>query len=102
GTLPPSRETAAAMALSWMLHAFAIAFLLLALAKERVELNYKRASLTDELTGIPNRRGFNERADRLIARCKADNTPLTLLLCALDHFKSINDRFGHLVGDELL
>jgi len=102
GALPPSHGVATVMVFWWLFHAFAITFLLLALAKERVEQNYKLASLTDALTGIPNRRGFSERAERLIARCKADNTPLTLLLCDLDHFKSINDRFGHLVGDELL
>lgn len=102
GALPPDQRMAAIMVFWWLFHAFAITFLLLALAKERVEQNYKLASLTDALTGIPNRRGFSERAERLIARCKADNTPLTLLLCDLDHFKSINDRFGHLAGDELL
>ena len=75
---------------------------LFALAKERVEHRYRMASLTDPLTGIANRRGFDERAERVIARCKVSRAPLTLLVCDLDYFKSINDRFGHIVGDELL
>jgi diguanylate cyclase (GGDEF)-like protein len=102
GTLPQAQNAAALLTFSFLFHSFAVAFLLLALAKERAELNYKLASLTDALTGIPNRRGFNERAERLIARCKVDQAPLTLLLCDLDNFKTINDRFGHLTGDELL
>jgi predicted signal transduction protein with EAL and GGDEF domain len=102
GTLPPTHAAAVFTALSWMFHAFSISFLLLALAKERVELNYRLASLTDALTGLLNRRGFNERAERLIARSKINGAPLTLLLCDLDRFKSINDRFGHLTGDDLL
>ncbi len=102
GTLPPTHTAAVFTALSWMFHTFSISFLLLALAKERVELSYRLASLTDALTGLLNRRGFNERAERLIARSKINCAPLTLLLCDLDRFKSINDRFGHLTGDELL
>lgn len=102
GTLPATHAAAVFTVLSWMFHAFSISFLLLALAKERVESNYRLASLTDALTGLLNRRGFNERAERLIARSKISGAPLTLLLCDLDHFKSINDRFGHLTGDDLL
>lgn len=99
----PQTQVATTFTMFWFLfHTFVVAFLLVALAKERAELNYKLASLTDPLTGILNRRGFSERAERLIARCQMGQAPLTLLLCDLDNFKSINDRFGHLVGDELL
>lgn len=102
GALPQTHSAATFMVFSFLFHTFGMAFLLLALAKERAELNHKRASLIDPLTDIPNRRGFTARADRLIARCKAGNIPLTLLLCDLDTFKKINDRYGHMVGDDVL
>lgn len=102
GTQPPSAAAAAFLILAFLFHAFAMVFLLMALTKERAELNQKRAATTDPLTGIPNRRGFAERAERVVARCQPDAAPLTLLLLDLDNFKSINDRFGHRVGDEVL
>lgn len=85
-----------------LFYAVALAFLLMGLTKERAELNQRRAASLDPLTGIANRRGFTERAERVINRSKTDNTPLTLLLCDLDNFKSINDRFGHRAGDRVL
>ena len=85
-----------------LLYSFAIVFLLMALAKERAESKQRYAASIDPLTGIPNRRGFSERAERLIARARRDQTPLTLLLFDLDQFKSINDRFGHRTGDAVL
>jgi diguanylate cyclase (GGDEF)-like protein len=102
GTLPPSAGAATFMIFAFLFHAFAMVFVLMALTKERAELNQRRAATTDPLTGLPNRRGFSERAERVVARCQPDRTPLTLLLLDLDHFKSINDRFGHQVGDAVL
>lgn len=102
GSQPQNQDAAVLTVFSFLFHSFGIAFLLMALAKERAEQKYKLASLTDSLTGVANRRGFSERAERLIARSKVAREPLTLLLCDLDHFKTINDRFGHLLGDELL
>jgi len=102
GTQPPSAGAATLLIFAFLFHAFALVFLLMALSKERAELNQRRAATTDPLTGIPNRRGFAERAERVVARCQPDATPLTLLLLDLDHFKSINDRFGHRVGDAVL
>ena len=85
-----------------LLYAFALVFLLMALTKERAESNQRYAATIDPLTGIPNRRGLCERAERLIARSRRDQSPLTLLLFDLDRFKSINDRFGHRTGDAVL
>lgn len=59
-------------------------------------------ALTDSLTGVPNLRGFDEAAARAIATARRTGTPLSAIACDLDHFKSINDRFGHSVGDEAL
>ena len=55
-----------------LLYAFALVFLLMALTKERAELRQRYAATIDPLTGIPNRRGFSERAERLLARSRKD------------------------------
>ncbi len=85
-----------------LLFTIAIAFILLAMAKERTELRHKTAALVDPLTGIPNRRAFLENAAVLARRQAVEPQPVAVLLADLDHFKSINDRFGHAVGDHVL
>jgi two-component system cell cycle response regulator len=61
-----------------------------------------RSGFTDELTGWHNRRYLQARLHEELARCARDEAPLTCLMIDVDHFKSINDRFGHLTGDEVL
>lgn len=56
----------------------------------------------DGLTGIANRRTFDEHVDRVWAQAAREGMPLTLLLIDIDHFKAYNDRFGHQAGDECL
>lgn len=56
----------------------------------------------DGLTGIANRRTFDEHVDRVWAQAAREGRPLTLLMIDIDHFKSYNDRFGHQAGDECL
>ena len=85
-----------------LLFTIAIAFILLAMAKERTELLHKTASLVDPLTGIPNRRAFLEGAAAMAQRIDAEPRPAAVLLIDLDHFKSINDSFGHALGDRVL
>ena len=85
-----------------LLFTIAIAFILLAMAKERTELRHKTAALVDPLTGIANRRAFLEEVAVLGRRPNAEARPAAVLLADLDHFKSINDRFGHAVGDHVL
>lgn len=57
---------------------------------------------TDVLTGIPNRLAYEERLAQEVARWKRFSTPLVLLIWDVDHFKHINDNFGHKAGDKVL
>jgi diguanylate cyclase (GGDEF)-like protein len=82
--------------------AFCIPYLFGAMARERMVLGYKRASLIDPLTGVGNRRAFFERGEKLLHRSAFDSRPAALLLFDLDRFKRINDTFGHHIGDQVL
>lgn len=66
-----------------------------------IEVN-KLASLTDALTGIYNRRFFNGMLEKHIALAKREKEPLSLLIADLDHFKKLNDAYGHVAGDIFL
>jgi diguanylate cyclase (GGDEF)-like protein len=59
-------------------------------------------SLTDELTGLPNRRAFMRRLEDEVARVQRYGFPLSFVLIDLDHFKAVNDDYGHAAGDEVL
>jgi diguanylate cyclase (GGDEF)-like protein len=72
------------------------------MAKEHSALVHKTAAMTDPLTGLFNRRGFFEAAEKLAASQRKCGQPVTIMMFDLDHFKSINDRFGHDTGDEAL
>ena len=62
----------------------------------------RRLARVDPLTGLGNRRAFNEALEREAARSERNRVPLTLVVVDLDGFKEINDRFGHIKGDECL
>src|SRR5471032_24991 len=85
-----------------LLFTISIAFILLAMAKERTELRHRTAAMVDPLTGIANRRAFLHDAAQLAKRHSSHPRPTAVLLIDLDHFKSINDRFGHALGDRVL
>ncbi|MFN4263097.1 MAG: GGDEF domain-containing protein [Thioalkalivibrionaceae bacterium] len=59
-------------------------------------------SLTDALTGLPNRRKFDQCFHRELERARRYSTPLSLLIIDVDHFKAVNDTYGHSVGDAVL
>ena len=85
-----------------LLFTISIAFILLAMAKERTEHRHKTASLIDPLTGIANRRAFLQDGEVQLKRQISDPRPTAVLLLDLDNFKTINDRFGHAMGDRVL
>lgn len=66
------------------------------------ELELRRIADTDHLTGALSRRGFIAQAEKEIQRLRRGNRGAVLLLLDIDHFKSVNDRFGHPTGDQVL
>ena len=72
------------------------------LAQYRLTTEVARQALQDPLTGLANRRQLIEHYAREVSRAKRNGKPLSLLMLDLDHFKSINDRYGHLAGDACL
>jgi len=93
----------AVFVLELLLYAVGMAFLVFALANERTLRAHKSAALTDPLTGLFNRRGLIEAARELAEKyARKAGKPVAVLAFDLDHFKSINDRFGHALGDEVI
>src|SRR6516165_4529153 len=85
-----------------VLYAVATVFVIFMLFSERAVTKHKNAASVDPLTGMFNRRGFAEACARVIDREANAGRPVTVLTCDIDHFQSINDRFGHPAGDEIL
>lgn len=69
---------------------------------ERLQGELRRAATYDALTGVFNRRAFLDMAEREFARTRRGGPSFALLLLDIDHFKRINDTFGHQAGDEML
>ena len=75
---------------------------ILALVKERNEAVGMTAARIDPLTGILNRGGFMERAERVMERCRRNGSPVSVMMFDLDRFKAINDAHGHGAGDTVI
>jgi diguanylate cyclase (GGDEF)-like protein len=99
---PSSRPVVLIMAFEALFAVFALAFLRVSMAKERAELEQRRAALTDSLTGIANRRAFFDCGEPLLDRTVADRRSAALLLFDIDRFKEVNDTAGHQCGDHVL
>jgi len=89
-------------AIELVLYAVGTVFVIFMLVSERAVRAHKAAASIDPLTGMLNRRGFAEACTRVIEREANAGRPVTALIFDIDHFKGINDRFGHPAGDELL
>lgn len=76
----------------------------LKLAEELAEKNLRltQVSQTDALTGLPNRRGYKERMEVELARSARSGSPMCLLMGDIDHFKQVNDSWGHDFGDRVI
>jgi diguanylate cyclase (GGDEF)-like protein len=74
----------------------------IALENARLQSVVRRQAVTDELTDLANRRRFMEVLQQEVARATRFDSALALALCDLDHFKQINDRYGHQAGDDVL
>ena len=81
-------------------YAMGIGFMLM--ARERLLQDLARRATTDALTGTYNRYAFEPIAETALAQIDRRHLPVSLLMIDLDHFKAINDRHGHLIGDDVL
>ena len=102
GARPVDGLWMAGSALITFIHAAFIAFLAIAMTRERHELEQRRFALSDPLTGLLNRRAFVDRFTNPQRREPGDREQTAILVLDLDHFKSINDRHGHDAGDRML
>jgi diguanylate cyclase (GGDEF)-like protein len=68
----------------------------------RSDVKHRAASLIDPLTGLFNRQALTLRGAELVEQARVTDTPIAVMIGDLDHFKRVNDRHGHLVGDEVL
>jgi len=89
-------------ALESVIYAVGTAIIMLLTVKDQAVAIHRTAANSDPLTGLLNRRAFLENARDLCIRQGKKGQHVTLMMFDLDHFKSINDRFGHAVGDDVL
>jgi diguanylate cyclase (GGDEF)-like protein len=85
-----------------VLYAIGTVFVIFMLVSDRAVAVHKTAASMDPLTGLFNRRGFAEACSRVIEREGNAGRPVSVMIFDIDHFKGINDRFGHPAGDEIL
>jgi diguanylate cyclase (GGDEF)-like protein len=74
----------------------------IAIQNTRLYAEVQKLALTDDLTGLSNRRELFELGQRQVEIAQRFNRPLSVLMLDIDHFKSVNDRFGHAAGDQAL
>jgi len=91
-----------AFAIEMFLYAVGTVFVIFMLVSERTVRAHKAAAFVDPLTGMFNRRGFADATARMIKREADAGRQVTVMIFDIDHFKSVNDRFGHPAGDEVL
>jgi diguanylate cyclase (GGDEF)-like protein len=102
GEMAPGSVWVTVFSVELVLYAVGTVFVIFMLVSERTVTAHKTAASMDPLTGMFNRRGFAEATSRVIEREANAGRPVTVMIFDIDHFKSINDRFGHPAGDEIL
>lgn len=85
----------------WLL-VTALVLILVSLVLRRYQARISALATTDQLTGLPNRRGFDLLAGQALQDARRNHSPLSAMLLDLDHFKALNDSHGHLAGDQVL
>lgn len=85
-----------------LIYLLGTAIFAVAWTRESNEQFHKRAADTDVLTGLANRRAFLDTAERTLERCQFTETPCAVAVFDLDHFKTVNDTYGHETGDKVL
>jgi diguanylate cyclase (GGDEF)-like protein len=104
--MPPDyldrRSPEAPFALVLMVVALAWNFSITLMVGERMEARLQGLAHTDPLSGLLNRAGFRERSRRQLERARRELKPVSVMLLDLDHFKRINDTYGHDAGDAML
>lgn len=73
-----------------------------AIARQRKVMGYKAAADSDPLTGMPNRRHLETQFAELLDECQRKGVPMSMALFDVDHFKKVNDEYGHFIGDAVL
>lgn len=111
GWLPSNLITVNGLKLGIVLNVTLLSFSLVSLIQKlkqekehlqrKADENYQLA-LSDGLTGVPNRRAFDERLVEELERGKRDKTPISMLMIDIDFFKNFNDAYGHQAGDDTL
>ena len=100
--LPPLLSIGGLIYIEAQIFVIGTTLFVVAAMRERREIQSRAAATIDHLTGLANRRSFFERGERLVQSSQARGTPFSVLMIDLDDFKSVNDNFGHAVGDETL
>jgi len=98
--ITPATEAIAYIAGYLLLIVNGFGFILM--SKQRDDARMERLATTDDLTGLLNRRAFFARAEAARLLALRQQQPIALLMLDIDHFKQLNDRFGHATGDEAL
>jgi diguanylate cyclase (GGDEF)-like protein len=102
-TIPDGRMLAVQVVIQGsVLNSTAVVVLLLRRRSAQLLQQMHEASVSDALTGLPNRRLIEERAPGLWSRAAREGQQLAALMVDLDHFKTVNDEYGHAMGDEVL
>jgi len=72
------------------------------ITSNKLQVESEHAAITDGLTGLHNRRWLSDSFKRQMHRCELSNLPCTVIMLDIDHFKDVNDKFGHIAGDRIL